>query len=273
MKKALAALAMAGVIAGCAPQLPRPTEQPAEEAPAGFPVQRYQAALARGEPIYRIDRATSLVVIEVRRAGSLARLGHDHVVASHDVQGYVAPTEARADFYVPLGLLVVDETALRAEAGFDTQPSEEDIAGTRRNMMTRVLAVEAYPYAVVAVSDVAPRAGNAVADVAIALHGTTRKTQIPLRIETGSEEVTVTASVVLAQSDFGITPLSILGGAIQVADEVRLRLQIRARRCLTPTCRRRTPRQTSHVPTRIRTRRRPPTRRVAASPGDSEALP
>ena len=100
MRKVLAALVIvAGVTAGCAPPLQRPTE-PVEQVPAAFPAQHYLAAIARGEPVFRIDAARSLVVIEVRRAGSLARLGHDHVVASPDVQGYVAPKEGMADLYV-----------------------------------------------------------------------------------------------------------------------------------------------------------------------------
>ena len=104
--------------------------------PAEFPQGYYRQAVGR-----RVSRRSgeSLVVIEVRRAGSLARLGHDHVVASHDVNGYVAPQEGRADLYVPLARLAVDEAALRAEAGFDTQPTESDIGGTRANMLEKVL--------------------------------------------------------------------------------------------------------------------------------------
>src|SRR5512140_1944489 len=106
MRKALATLVVvAGVTVGCAPQAPRPVET-GEAAPAGFPAQNYRAAVARGEAVFRIDPAASQIVIEVRRAGSLARLGHDHVVASHDVHGYVAPQARTADLYVPLGLLV-----------------------------------------------------------------------------------------------------------------------------------------------------------------------
>ena len=173
----------------------------------------------------------------MRRAGSLARLGHDHVVASNDVEGYVAPEKGRSDLYVALDRLVVDEPALRAEAGFDTQPSEADIAGTHRNMLTRVLEVERYPFALVAVSDVVPGADDAVVTVAITLHGVTRTTRIPVRIETATDEIAVNGRVVLEQSDLGIAPLSILGGALQVEDQINLRLGIRARRCFTQACR------------------------------------
>ena len=103
--------------------------------------------------MFRVDPARSLLLIVVRRGGALAQFGHDHVVASHDVAGYIAPDEGRADLYVPLDALVVDEPALRAEAGFDTQPSAADIAGTRRNMLEKVLETSRHPYALIAVSD------------------------------------------------------------------------------------------------------------------------
>ena len=217
------------------PPLSPPTEA-VEQVPTTFPAQHYLAAIARGEPVFRIDAASSLVVIEVRRAGPLARLGHDHVVASHDVQGYVAPKEGMADLYVPLDRLIVDEPALRAKAGFDTKPSDADIAGTRENMRERVLEVERYPLALVTVSDVVPGADNSAVQLAITLHGITHTTRIPIRIRTRNDEIVVDGSSVVKQTDFGIAPLSILGGAIQVQDEVTLRFEIRARRCSTPSC-------------------------------------
>ena len=236
MRKAFAALVIvAGLSAGCAPPLPRPTEA-VEQEPAHFPGELYRAAIARGEPVFRIDPARSLVVIEVRRAGSLARVGHDHVVASHDVQGYAAPGQGRSDLYVPLGRLVVDEPALRAEAHFDTQPSEADIAGTRENMLTRVLEVDRYPFAVVSVDGGFASTSDPDVDVALTLHEVTHTTRLPLRIESQGDEIVVTGSLAVQQTDFGIVPLSILGGAIQVANEINLRFRISARRCMPHSC-------------------------------------
>jgi hypothetical protein len=223
----LAAAVLAGLISSCAPQPPPPAPV-ARGAPAEFPEARYLQAAADGKPVFRIDPARSLVVVEVRRSGSLGTFGHDHVVASHDVTGFVAPAEGGSDLYVALERLTVDEPELRAQAGFDTRPTESDIAGTRRNMLERVLEAERYPFALIRVGTAG---GNAsMLDVAITLHGVTRTLRVPVTIETADGEFAVSGRVALNQTDFGITPFSILGGAIQVQDRVDLRFHIRARR-------------------------------------------
>jgi hypothetical protein len=226
MKVRAAVTVFAIAVSACAPQVRQP-ERTGISKPSGFPDAYYRDIAARAEPVYGVDPAASLVVIEVRRAGSLARYGHDHVVASHDVQGYVAPDAGRSDLYVPLGRLIVDEPALRAEAGFDTQPSESDIAGTRSNMLKIVLQAADFPFAEIRVSG-AP--GDAVLRVAVTLHGITHEMPVPAKIDAGSGEIVVSGRLALNQSDFGITPFSILGGAIQVQDRVDLRFRILARR-------------------------------------------
>ncbi|HEX6138542.1 MAG TPA: YceI family protein [Casimicrobiaceae bacterium] len=216
------------LLAACAPRFAELPPTGAER-PAEFPAQDYQRAAAAGRPVFRIDPGQSLVILEVRRAGSLARLGHDHVVASHDVQGYVLPDAGRADLFVPLDRMVVDEPQLRAEAGFDTHPSAEDIAGTRRNMLQRVLEAELFPFAVVGVRDVAGGASERMASVSITLHGTTRAMRVPLQVDAARTTLDVNGRLTLEQTAFGIAPLSILGGAIQVRDAVDLRFRIHAR--------------------------------------------
>ena len=186
--------------------------------------------LARGAPVFRVDSDRSFAVIVVRRAGSLAQFGHDHAIASHDVTGYIAPDEGRADLYVPLDALVVDEPALRSEIGLDTQPSQADIAGTRRNMLEKVLETDRYPYALIAVNGHAPGDGAQPLRVAVALHGVTRSVDAPMQYRRGADEVTATGTLAIDQSQFGIVPFAILGGAIAVQDRVNITFQIVASR-------------------------------------------
>jgi len=233
LRPAQAAAVLAALIAACAPQVRQTAPEPtpaARPAPENFPRSAYEQAAAQGKPVYRIDPARSLIAISVRRGGSLARLGHDHIVASHEAEGYIASEEGRADLYVPLSELAVDEPALRAEAGLDTQPSESDIAGTRANMLDKVLETQKFPFALIRVSGLEQRPMGVRLSVAITLHGVARTLAVPAQIETGGDEMSVSGLLEFNQSDFGIVPFSILGGAIQVQDRVSLRFRIRARR-------------------------------------------
>ena len=222
------ASAVAGLLAGCAAPVPRLADVAGEQ-PAEFPDAYYRQAAARGQPVYEVDSASSLVVIEVRRGGTLAHLGHDHVVASHDVRGYLAPADGRADLHVRLDRLVVDERDLRAEARFDTQPSDEAIAATRANMLEK-LGAGAHPWALVAVRDVTNDASGLRMNATLTLNASTRALDLSPQIALAAGEVGVDGRVDLEQTSFGITPFSILGGALQVQDRVSARFRIRARR-------------------------------------------
>src|SRR5438876_7584915 len=224
----VAAALSSTMLAGCA-LLPRePTPAPAAP-PADFPEGYYREACAQGKPVVRADPAESLVVIEGRRSGSLARLGHDHVVASREVVGYVAPDEGRADLYVALARMQVDEAALRTEAGFDTQPAESDIEGTRANMLAKVLEADKFPFALISVAGANAKEKKTTLAVAITLHGHMRTLQVPAEIEADADKIGVTGRLSFDQTDFGITPYSLLGGAIAVQNRVDLRFRIIAR--------------------------------------------
>lgn len=218
------AAALAVLLAACALPPPSPPAAAMPPVPADFPEAHYRQAEAAGRQVLRVDPARSLVVIEVRRAGVLAGLGHDHVVASHDARGFVDAQDGRADLYVPLHRLSVDEPGLRAEAKLDTQPSPDAIEGTRRNMLEKVLDAERFPFALI-------RATRALADpaklsVALTLHGTTRRFDIPLQAETLPDGLAVSGRLTFNQTDFGLTPYSVLGGALQVQDKLELRFRI-----------------------------------------------
>lgn len=215
---------LGGLLAACAPPVlpPAPVALPA--APAEFPAAYYRQVEARGGKVLRVDSRRSLLTVEVGRAGTLARLGHEHVVASHDLQGYVAPGEGRSDLYLPLALLVVDEPDLRDAAGFAPQPSPEAVAGTQRNMLTHVLDAERFPFLLIGASR--GETEPAPLKLTITLRGTTRHFSIPAQIEHLAGELVVSGQMSVKQSEFGIVPMAVLGGALQVRDRLDLRFRI-----------------------------------------------
>jgi hypothetical protein len=219
------------LLAACAtaPEVTAPTESPAQ--PPNFPAAFYIDAAARGEPVYRVNSEGSQVVVRVYRAGSLARFGHDHVIAGRDVRGYALwPKDfrkARADVYVAVDTFSVDEPALRARAGLETQPSQSDIEGTRRNMR-KVLDAETYPFVVLHLVPAAAEQPPPLVLLAdVTLHGATRRVSIPADIEiSNGPTLYVRGRFSVNQTDFGIKPYSLMGGALQVQDKVDIEFDL-----------------------------------------------
>ena len=218
------ALAFVLTLSAC---VPSPVQEPVRStaAPPAFPMLEYERMAQRGVHVFVVDAGASRVLIEVRRAGPLARLGHDHSLVAH-VHGYIAPQEQRADLYVRLDTLAVDEPDARREAGFDTQPSAADIAGTRQNMLTKVLDAR---FAFVQVRIAGAQTPGVPTKAVVALNGSERVVPVAVERKEDAKRFVATGELSIRQSDFGIAPFSILGGAIQVADRIDVRFTIDAR--------------------------------------------
>jgi polyisoprenoid-binding protein YceI len=133
---------------------------------------------------------------------------------------------ARADLYVALDRLVVDEPALRSEAGFDAAIPEAAVAATRVNMLNRVLHADAHPFVVIHASS----AQRDFVDATFTINGVSRSMRIPAAIQPNGETLRADGAFAIDQTDFGIAPLSLFNGAIQVQNRVDIRFSIEARR-------------------------------------------
>lgn len=214
----------AGLISSCTSHIATPVSVEAVQIPADFPLAYYKQAEATGSKIMRIDADHTIVTILVRRGGVLTRLGHDHVVASHHVTGFVDMKSGQADLYVPLEKLAVDEPELRTEAGLTSQLTQDAIEATRRNMLDKVLESGRFPFALIHVRQTEGNPSNL--SVTITLHDTMKTFEIPAQIEAVAGGVKISGQMTFNQTDFGITPFSILGGAMQVQDQLDLRFRI-----------------------------------------------
>lgn len=165
----------------------------------------------------------SLITIVARRAGRLAGLGHDHLLAAHGIEGDIAPAEGRAMLRFRLDTLTVDEAPLRAAAGLQRQPGEAAIAGTRANMLAS-LDAEHYPWVAVTVHAI----DRGIAQTDITLHGHTRRYAVPVAIQREGSALHASGSLRIRQTHFGITPYSVLNGALSVQDELELGFGLQA---------------------------------------------
>ncbi|MBA5688863.1 YceI family protein [Rugamonas apoptosis] len=219
---------LACLLAACAPagvqqEAPAPAASPIAAPAADWraPYLQWQTA---GQSVLRIDTQRSLITVLVRRAGPLARFGHDHVVAIRQMDGYVAPAHNRADFQFRLDQMTVDEAELRTAAGLAPQPTADAIAGTRHNMLARVLDADHFPLVQVH----AERSDGDHLQASVTLHGITRVLPMMAQRETDGAGLRVRGAVTLKQTDFGLVPFSVMGGAMAVQDELELRFDLRA---------------------------------------------
>ena len=218
---------MIALLGGCASPPPRPPPVPVALHDTG--ASWYQRAAASGQQVLGVDASQSIVTIVVRRGGPMARFGHDHVIASRTLAGFVAPDAGRADLHFRLDQMSVDEAALRSQAGLDTQPDADAIEGTRSNMLGKVLEAERYPVVMLRVERLGSAGAASLVRLGVTLHGVTRHVEVPVQIERSAKSIAASGSLRLKQTDFGITPMSVLGGAMSVQDEMELAFKIVAR--------------------------------------------
>lgn len=184
---------------------------------------------------YVVDPQASRIRFIVRRGGTLARLGHNHVILARQIDGriHVADDPARSvlGLTLPVDGFEVDPADERAALGEGFGPVPESaVKGTRINMLgARVLDAARFPEVRVDTVRVQPRGGVLDITVRIHLHGAARDVTVPVDVVRDGAMLRARAGFPIRQSDFGMTPLSVLGGALQVEDGVEVRMVLVAR--------------------------------------------
>jgi polyisoprenoid-binding protein YceI len=232
---ASAAIVVLISLAGC-PTRPRgPEAPPATAVGAPPPAQGALPPRHEGRP-YDVEPRESLLTILAFRGGALAKVGHNHVIASHDISGtiYVPDDQSRSTFEVrvPVGQLTIDEPDLRAKEGPDFPTDVPDSAkeGTRRNMLSEALLNGAqYPDITLVSQHIGPSAaaGSPVqAEVQVTIRGQAHILSVPVTYNFEDSRLIVSGELPIRQTDLGLTPFSAMLGALQVQDELRVRFRI-----------------------------------------------
>jgi hypothetical protein len=232
-------LLIAAVLAACAgapvKEQPAPAAPvaPAAPAPSGFPSAVYESE--KTGKVYRIAPAESQADIYVYRAGRLARFGHNHIITSRDVHGFILLGKdaggSRLDLYFPVETLSIDEPELRAAAGddFSSQPSASDIAGTRKNMLSeKMLNAAQFPDVVISGKWNGGTPEAPELDLTVTVRGITHAVRAPAHVEHDGDALRATGELNLSHAELGLEPFSALGGALSVADAFTVRYRITA---------------------------------------------
>ena len=223
---AIAALALTALswLAGCAP---RPPSQPRATVPA---------APAGGTP-FRLDAAASSVQFYLHADGPLASVGHTHVISAHEFAGTIwlqsPPGQSSCEFELPVAGLVVDDPRERAAAGAEFAEPLDDGArtGTRDHMLgERQLDEQHYPTVFLHCRQLRVTADSANVGLAVTVRGRESVLQVPARWRRNGDALEIDGEFDFKQSDVGLTPYSLLFGALRVADVIHARFKLRARR-------------------------------------------
>lgn len=229
-----ATLLMAG-ISGCA------TREVAAPAPGQAAPGHIPASPLIGQP-FDVDPAGSRLIVLAYRAGALATLGHNHVIACRCLTGTVYlprdPLRGSFDLRLAVQQLTVDDPELRSSqhsADFPPDVPQSARQGTRHNMLGAAL-LNAAKYPEIRLRSAGLRrspdgkAGDIVARVLLQVEGATHSIAVPMHYEIRADEIVVTGEFPLKQTDLGLTPFTALGGALRVRNSLEVRLRLLARR-------------------------------------------
>ncbi len=214
-------------VAGCASPPPPLTQD--SRLPPWEPLQ-----LRPGDRPLATDRASSRLRAYVFRAGAAGRLGHNHVLNASAFEAQVLLNEAdiagsRLQLELRLDQLQLDDPALRAELGgaFAKPLDAEAIAATRANMLgERGLQAATHPLLRLRSLKLVGEMPRLAALVEIELHGQRRQQWLALRVVEQAQQISISGTLVLRQTEFGLHPFSLLGGLLAVADEIVVEFEL-----------------------------------------------
>ncbi|MEJ0085869.1 MAG: YceI family protein [Pseudomonadota bacterium] len=206
------------------------------ETPPPAPPGQQSTAIPAGAHEYKVIAEESLLQILVYRGGTLARLGHNHVIASHHLAGSVYLTgdltQTRFEIAFPVAELTIDEPAMREMAGADFPPGVPQSArdGTRSNMLSEALLDAArYPAVRLRATSVLATGETFDVDVEITLKDQVHHVRVPMQVNRQVGAISASGEFPLKQSDLGLKPFSAALGALLVVDEMRVRFDVHAR--------------------------------------------
>lgn len=219
----LAAGALAALLGACA-GTGDPVSAPPPEARAGAPV-----SPVAGARHYQVVPGDSAMELHVFRDGRLARLGHNHVIASTAIEGDLWLAQPVADSVVELVIdkdsLTVDEPSRRRAAGeeFASEPPPDAIAGTRANMLgPDLLNAAQFPAVALRTVEIRGELPDLTLNAQIVVNDTPRSLVLPLTVTRDGERLTATGDLIVTHSDLALEPFSVMLGALRVREEMHL---------------------------------------------------
>jgi hypothetical protein len=190
-----------------------------------------------GTEPWQVVAGESDLAVYVYRAGSLARLGHNHVVATGEISGRLliapTPTESTLEITIEKSRLLVDEPARRHAAGeeFAAEIPPDAVAATRENMLgPRLLDAVNHPR--ISIRSVAITGDFPDLQITSRVKVLDRWFELtfPVRVEISGDRLRAVGERQVTHGELGLEPYSVMLGALSVQDDMKLKYSIVAER-------------------------------------------
>jgi polyisoprenoid-binding protein YceI len=179
---------------------------------------------------YTVDPAQSSVVVHVGKAGLFSFAGHEHEVVSSRFRGeVVAVPEDLARSSVRLAFEAAGlQVSQKNEPAGDAPKVQETMEGPK------VLDAARFPTITFVSRGVSGKpVSTGIYDLEVAgdltLHGVTARLRLPVRVELRGDLLKANGRLVLNQTSFGMSPVSV-AGVVKVKDEIAIDFAIAAAR-------------------------------------------
>ena len=224
------AVATAAVVAAAALLLCACRPPPAERVPVSA------APGPAGASLFRADGNASQLRFYLHADGPMARIGHNHVISAHGLEGEVwlqpQPEHSTCQLRLPVAAFVVDDPDERATAGAEFAEPLDAVArdGTRTHMLgDRQLDATRFPVIGLRCVRLTATPAGMLLELAITLRDHETHLTVPLQWERQGGTLQASGEFGFRQSELGLEPYSLLFGALRVADEVHARFVLVAR--------------------------------------------
>lgn len=179
--------------------------------------------------LYSVASEKSKIEVHVYKDGLFKAFGHDHLITARQISGQVRFEAQKAE--ASSVRLKVDAKSLTV---VDPGESEKDRQEVQATMMSeKVLDAAKFPeieFTSKSVSSVkkTPAGWDVTLSGVLKLHGVERQVSLPIHASAEGNHLKAQGEVSLLQTEYGITPIRVGGGAVKVKDKIKIAFLIMA---------------------------------------------
>jgi polyisoprenoid-binding protein YceI len=187
----------------------------------------FPALAAQQRTVYSIDAGKSKMEVHVYKDGLFKAFGHDHLMGAKEMSGEVQFDAQNIESSAVR--FKVEAKSLQVIDPGESQKDRQDVQATMTS--ERVLNVAKFPEIIFTsthVSSVKKMAAGWELTLSglLKLHGVEKQVRVPLHLFTEGDQLRAQGEVSLLQTEYGITPVKVGGGAVKVKDKLRVTFTI-----------------------------------------------